>query len=98
MCGSGAFAKWLAFSDCTEMVSVIQGTHDVANYWHCDVIQQIRDLLLRNWQVSMHYLPRERNKVAYELARYATRVRCSWRVWTLPPASVIALLYQDILS
>lgn len=59
----------VCYMDCLQAQEVIASDRAVDNFWHRDVILAIRELINRDWSVSVIHVPREKNKVADALAK-----------------------------
>ncbi|XP_057419083.1 uncharacterized protein LOC130713326 [Lotus japonicus] len=84
--------------DCLVLQQVILNNSDVQDHWHGQEISMVRALLARDWDVTLSYVPRDRNVVADALAKLAVQEGWDWKVWSLPPTSVVPLLCHDIVS
>lgn len=83
--------------DCLEAQRVLTTGVDVQDFWNRDEILATRELLSRAWNVSLVYVPRERNGVADAMAKLAIEDNWTWKEWKIPPAAVVPLLCQDVV-
>lgn len=44
---------------CMELVGLVMGVHEVDQYWQREVIQQVRELILRNWEITVTHISRD---------------------------------------
>lgn len=85
-------------SDSAEVVLLLNDAQQVSFHAHGTVINDIIQLVERDWTVTFHHALREANMAADFLAKKAMTMSSSWTVWREPPALMEALLLKDSLG
>lgn len=84
-------------SDCPQAIEVLQTMMNIDTFWDKEEILKVRQLLQRDWRVSLNCISREKNNTADHLAKLVAREGSFQRIWRQPPSSVYASMYLDAL-
>ncbi|KAJ1408961.1 Ribonuclease H domain [Sesbania bispinosa] len=85
-------------TDSLEVVQNLDHFMETTLHPHKDILSLIKELLRRDWQVSIVHVFREANMVADKLSRLGDSVSSHVSFWRSPPPSVKVLIDQDILT
>ncbi|KAJ1419056.1 Reverse transcriptase-like [Sesbania bispinosa] len=79
------------------VVQLFSQVKDYTLHIHAELIFQIKEILLRDWNVSISDVYREANMGADQMSRMRVASSDNVLVWLRPPSSVVALLAHDAL-
>ncbi|KAJ1424080.1 Ribonuclease H-like superfamily [Sesbania bispinosa] len=82
--------------DALEVVEVLNGITNVDFHPLARVVLQVKNLLCREWVVTILHIYRDANSVADSLAKLGARNGWPWHYWESPPAVVRDLLSMDL--
>lgn len=85
------------YMHCLEAHEVTTSNIDVHIFWHREEIISIREMLSKDWHVSVVHIPQDQNMVADALAKLALSEDWIWKVWVLHPSTAASLLCLDVL-
>lgn len=84
-------------SDCQDLVGII-GSCDAEDLMGSSVLQEIGELLQREWVVHVDWCPREANSIADAIANKASSLVSGLVCFTQAPAFISDLVRKDIVS
>ncbi|XP_019199247.1 PREDICTED: factor of DNA methylation 4-like [Ipomoea nil] len=59
------------------------------------IIQHCKDLMIKDWEVIIGYIPSDLNTAADEIAKLAPRIKCDWIEFRSPPLEIMDQLETD---
>ncbi|XP_057418750.1 uncharacterized protein LOC130712957 [Lotus japonicus] len=73
--------KLVCWSDCAELVTLLQVGSDIENFWNRDEIQRVRQLMVAFEEIDLVNIVRDKNNSADALAREACRIGTPFQQW-----------------
>ncbi|KAJ1402257.1 Ribonuclease H-like superfamily [Sesbania bispinosa] len=98
VCFVGGITFLICETDSLEVVENLNNYVESPLHPHKDILSHIKELLRKDWQVSIVHVFREANMVADKLSRLGDSSSPQTLLWRSPPPSVKVLIDQDILA
>lgn len=85
--------------DCFDLITVLSDVESIRLHIHASALQEVHELLNRNWTTNLSWIHKEGNSAAYWLAKEGATFRIpGLRVVASLPPELDFLLLKDSLS
>nr|KYP57228.1 hypothetical protein KK1_003486 [Cajanus cajan] len=86
-------------TDCAEVIEACESLVSLERWQvYADLVRALKELLSRNWLISIRWIPREINKVAHTLAGWGASSSVDYVVWHKAPTFVLEAVDLDVMS
>ncbi|MED6143457.1 hypothetical protein PIB30_006409 [Stylosanthes scabra] len=82
-------------TNCLDVFSLFQDLNGSSKYVDRDLFTKIHELLLRDWNVILDWVPREANRDVDRLAKYGAK-NSSHVIWTHPANELQSIIFSDV--
>ena len=81
--------------DSFQALRLVIATHIIRFHVYADVVQDIKSLVAREWQVCFSHIWRKANICVDAMARLGSETINSLRIWDSPPDKIVIMLSKD---
>nr|KYP44637.1 Putative ribonuclease H protein At1g65750 family [Cajanus cajan] len=99
LCWNVGLRNIICETDCGEVIEACESLVSLERWQvYANLVRALKELLSRNWLISIRWIPREINKVAHTLAGWGASSSVDYVVWHKAPTFVLEAVEWDVMS